>query len=177
MSADLIELPAYGPKMLALRTDKQRAFVAALFSEEAPEKGDGLYVFAAREAGYGNAERTTTNKAFGVIAARLKQDPHVREAIDEYARVALRTLSPEAVAALKQLLRDPKHRDHMRAIAAIADRVAPIEHTVTVQHRAPAELEQATQQVLARIHELAQRAGVPPTIDAEFTVVSESAAQ
>ena len=51
------DAPPWGPKMLALSTDKQRAFVCALYDEEAPIKGEGLLIWAARKAGYGNKRR------------------------------------------------------------------------------------------------------------------------
>ncbi len=175
MSADQKDdesLPVeFGPAMQALPTDKQRRFVMALYDEEAPAKGDGLLIYAARAAGYGTA--TSTDKALSVMANRVVHDPRTRAAIAEYSHAVVRTLPPEAVKALKEVIRNPKHRDHMRAINAVIDRVDPVEHVVKVQDDRPPSLA-ATQEVLARIAELARRAGLPaprPPIDAEYSVV------
>jgi hypothetical protein len=53
----------YGPKMRALKTERQRRFVIALF--DAPRK-EGRIIFAARVAGYGT--ETSTNKSLGSSA-------------------------------------------------------------------------------------------------------------
>ena len=173
------ELPAPGPKMLALANDRQRAFVVALYDEDAPVKGDGLFRYAARKAGYGNADGTTTDQAISVIASRLVHDERVQAAIAEYSRACVRAIAPEAVAALRKVIRDPKHRDHMRAITAIADRVDPIETTATlkIEDARPAPPE-AIERVLKRIDELARRAGLlplpaPQIVDADYSVVEE----
>jgi hypothetical protein len=49
-----------------------------------------------------------------------------------------------------------------------------------VEHKEPHEVIAATTAVLARIDELARRAGIrdlPPLVDAEFTIVPEGANQ
>ena len=92
MSTDKDAAPEWGPKMRALSNDRRRAFVCALYDEQAPMKGDGLLIYAARKAGYGNKEGTTTNEAFGVIAARLVQDESVHDAIAEYSRNLVRVI-------------------------------------------------------------------------------------
>jgi hypothetical protein len=163
LRADKDDVPEFGPHMLALANDRQRKFVAALYDEDAPIKGAGLLLYAARKAGYGNAQGTTTDQALSVIASRIVHDERVQAAIAEYSRTTIRAISPEAIRALREVIRDPKHRDHMRAISAIADRVYPIEqtHTVKVEDNRPPSIE-ATERVLARINELAVRAGLPP---------------
>jgi hypothetical protein len=50
---DKLPTVEYGPRMLALPNDKWRAFVVALFDEDAPEKGKGLFQYAAMTAGFG----------------------------------------------------------------------------------------------------------------------------
>ena len=160
-----------GPAMQALPTDKQRRYVMALYDEEAPAKGDGLLIYAARTAGYGT--ETSTDRALSVMGSRLAHDPRVRAAIAEYSHAVVRTIPPEAVRALKAVIRDPKHRDHMRAINAVIDRVDPVQHVVKIQDDRPPTVEE-TEKVLARIAELARRAGLPapaPMIDAEFVEV------
>ncbi|HEX3497224.1 MAG TPA: hypothetical protein VHT02_08665 [Methylocella sp.] len=157
-------VPEYGPKMLAL-TPKRQAFVVALYDDDAPAKGDGLLIYAARTAGYGNTEGTSNNKSLSVIANRIVQDSGVKEAIAEYSRGIVRAISPEAVRAVRNAIRDPKHKDQIRAAAMVIDRFDPIEttHTVKVQDdRRNSEM--AVEKVMERIRELAREAGVviPP---------------
>lgn len=164
---------SWGPKMLALN-DRQRAFVAALYCEEAPPKGDGRLIFAARQAGYGTGK--STNKVLGVIANRLVHDEKIQKALAEYSRRCVRAISPEAVTAVRELIRDPKSRDHARAIAMVLDRIDPLEttHNVKIEPLDQSARIEATQKVLERIEELARRAGIPalpPPIEGEFTVV------
>jgi hypothetical protein len=162
--------------MLALATDKQRAFVSALYDEEAPLKGDGLLIYAARKAGYGNKEGTSTNRSLGVIADRVVHDDRVRAAISEYSRNIVRAISPEAVRAVRNLIRDPKAKDHARAVAMVLDCVDPIEttHTVKIEDYQPPTLEM-TEKVLQRIEDLMRSAGMlpkpSPILDGEFKVV------
>jgi hypothetical protein len=167
------ERTEWGPAMAALPNDRQRAFVVALYDEEAPRKGDGLLIYAARAAGYGTA--TSSTKSLGVIANRIVHDGRVQAAIVEHSRSVLRAVPPEAIRALKDLIRDPKHRDHARAIAMVVDRTDPLQtmHTVKVEDHRPASPE-ITEKVLQRIDELARRAGLlpaPQTIEGDFEIV------
>jgi hypothetical protein len=167
--------PEWGPKMQALSDDRRRAFVCALYDEQAPMKGDGLLIYAAKKAGYGNKEGTTTNETFSVIGARLVQDESVHDAIAEYSRSLVRVISPEAVRAVRNLIRNPKAKDHARAVGMILDRIAPLEtmHTVKVEDNRPPSRE-AMERVLARIDELAVRAGVMlPAIEADYRVIND----
>jgi hypothetical protein len=161
----MTDIPAWGPKMAAL-SEKRRAFVVALYSDDAPAKGDGLLIWAAQQAGYGTP--TSSNKSLGVIANRIVHDDTVQQAIAEFSRGMVRAIAPEAVRAVRELVRDTKHKDHGRAIGQILDRVAPIEttHNVKIEDNRPPSRE-AMERVLARINELAMRAGVvlPPEAD------------
>ena len=180
MSEAQDDIPPYGPRMAALANDRQRAFVAALYDEEAPLKGEGLLIHAARVAEYGSG--TSSNKVLSTIANRLVHDDRIREAVAEYSRNLVRAISPEAVKAVRNLIRDPKAKDHARAVAMILDRVDPPQtsHTVTVKDEraplSPAELEK----VLLKIDELARRAGIisnppPLLIEGEFKTIEEGA--
>ncbi|HTC04894.1 MAG TPA: hypothetical protein VK749_15935 [Xanthobacteraceae bacterium] len=155
------EAPEWGPAMLALPTDRQRAFVAALYDDDAPRKGDGLLIFAAAAAGYGTP--TSSKKSLSVIANRIVHDDRVQAAIAEFSQRSVRIIPPEAVRALKDLIRDPTHKDHARGIAMVLDRVDPLQtmHTVKVEDNRPPTIE-ATQKVLDRIDELMQRVGLAP---------------
>jgi hypothetical protein len=165
----------FGPKMRALANDKQRAFVIALFT--APKK-NGRITWAARVAGYGT--ENSTAESLSVIGSRLHASDTIQAAIAEESHRRLRGLSPIAIQGLERLITTPEHKDFARGLAMVLDRSDPVEttHNVKVEHKAPAQVVAATKAVLARIDELARRAGLPqlvPPIDAEFTVVSEGA--
>jgi hypothetical protein len=174
------ELPAvqFGPKMSAL-PEKRRALVCALFDDEAPAKGDGLLVYAARKANYGTA--TSSTKSLGVIAGRIIHDDDVQDAIKEHSHRVMRAIPPEAIRALKALIANPNHRDHMRAIAAVIDRTDPLQTiaTLKIEDTRPPSVE-ATQAVLDRIEMLMQRAGLLPksatVIEGDCRDVTERAA-
>jgi hypothetical protein len=158
-----------GPKMLAL-SEKHRAFVQALFDEDAPAHGAGLLNYAARKAGY-------EGKAVSVTASRVAYRPDVQAAIKEFSHLAVRAISPDAIRAVRNALLDPSHKDNIRAASLVLERVLPSEtmHTVRVEDHRPPTVE-ATEAVLRRIAELAAQAGLPALpapIDAEFKVVDE----
>jgi hypothetical protein len=169
-----IETIQFGPKMAAL-SEKRRALVEALFADDAPAMGSGLMSFAAKRAGYGTA--TSDARSLKTIASRIIHDDAVQDAIREHSHRTLRAIPPEAIRALKKLIADPSHRDHMRAIAAVIDRTDPLQtlHTVKVEDHRPPSVE-ATQAVLDRIEALMQRAGLSPTpqiIDGEYSDVTD----
>jgi hypothetical protein len=168
-----------GPRMAAL-SEKRRRFVCELFSDDAPPRGHGLLIHAARAAGYGTA--TSSNKSLSVIAARIAHDRTVQLAISEYARGAVGIITPEALRAVRQAVADPSAKDHIRAVSLVLDRAVPAEQnlTVAVQFQPPSE--EVTQATYNRIIELARRAGLPPqptppalppVLDGDFEVVSE----
>jgi phage terminase small subunit len=170
---DVNVVPSWGPKMLALANDKQRAFVCALF--DAPPKGKGALIYAAQTAGYGTS--TSSRKSLGVIGSRLAMDDRVQEAIAEESHKRLRLLPPAAISALERLIRNPAHKDHARSLAMVLDRSDPLQttHTVRVEDTRPPSIE-ATQKVLDRIEELMRRAGLAPkspVIDGDFKIVGE----
>jgi phage terminase small subunit len=115
-------------------TDIQRRFVRHYIAEVAV-KPHGAQTRAARAAGYKN------NKYLNRTAHDLLHDParseRVIAAINEECRKLLRVGQPEAVAALYGVIRDPTHRDHMRAVALVLDRTDPLvtKHTIDVTHR------------------------------------------
>jgi hypothetical protein len=159
---------SFGPKMLALPSDRHRMFVLSLY--EIP-RGYGAHVKAAKMAGFGTA--TTSAKSWSVIASRLAHDDKILGAMHEEDERRIRASAPRAIRALAHLIEDPDHKDHGREIAMVLDRVHPAEttHTVKVEHRVP--LVVATAEVMARIATLAARAGLDPLrlappVDAEF---------
>jgi hypothetical protein len=157
---------------------RQRKFVIGLF--HAPQHGRGQHIWAARFAGYGKADGTSSNKVLSVIAARLLADQRLIDAVQEESQRRLRLLPPVAIQALEKLIGDSSHRDHMRAVAAVIDRVDPLQRSVNVNVRHdPAPTIEMTAKVLDKIEQLARRAGVvvpalPAPIEGEFKVVSEA---
>jgi hypothetical protein len=122
-----------GPAMKALPNDRWRAFVRALVADT---KGSyGAITRAARASGWGKAN--TKPSTLSKHAHNLSRDERVIAAIAEESRKVIRVGHPEAVAALFNVIRDPTHRDHMRAVAAVIDRCDPVitKHSVDVVHR------------------------------------------
>jgi phage terminase small subunit len=151
----------WGPCMKALKSDKHRMFVLALYQIK---PGYGANVKAAKLAGFGT--ETSSAKSWSVIASRLAHDEDILKAIHEEDQKRIRASAPRAIRALSNLIEDPLAKDHARGIAMVLDRVHPAEtqHTVKVEHEASFSMN-ATAEVFARIMELAARAGVPPMID------------
>jgi len=175
-AGDIEAKPDYGPRMKALDNDRQRLFVVGLFS--APPKHKGPSVWAARFAGYGKADGTSSNKVLRAIAGRLMGDERIVAAVQEESQRRLRLLPPVAIQALEKLIGDPSHRDHMRAVASVIDRVDPLQQSLNVNVRHdPAPTLEMTQKVLDKIEALARRAGVvslPAPIEGEFSIVPET---
>ncbi|MEO6781841.1 MAG: hypothetical protein ABI407_11470 [Bradyrhizobium sp.] len=122
-----------GPAMQALPNDRWREFVFALCTQK---PGHGSLTRAARTAKFGKGS-TPANLA--KLAWKLSHDERAIAAIAEESRKLIRVGHPEAAAAVLNLVRNPSHRDHMRAVAAVLDRADPIEsqsrHSVEVLHR------------------------------------------
>jgi phage terminase small subunit len=149
-------------------TQKQQRYVIALF--EAP-RSHGAMTFAARKAGYGNAN--SSRQSLSQMAYQLNVDPKVQAAIAEVSRQYITVLGPHAVRAIKKILDDPKHRDFGRAIGIVMDRVAPQSSTLAVKVEGKIELSaRETAQVLERMEQLAAKFSVrlpaPKVIEGEL---------
>jgi hypothetical protein len=120
-----------GPAMKALANDQQRDFVYLLV-HAAPRKG--RLVEAYRQAGYGQGS-TPSTQAKG--AWQLSHDERVIAATAEETKKILRVAFPEAANAAINLIRDPAHRDHGRAISWVLERSFPVEtkHNIEVIHK------------------------------------------
>jgi hypothetical protein len=161
----------WGEKMKLLPTDRWRRFTLAIF--DAPRKGGLLW--AIKTAGF-----VGPDNSLQVLASRMVRDERVVEAIEEVARQKFRLLPVFAIPALERLIKDPEHRDHGRAVSMLLERFMPVQTgvTVTVQDaRGPSEAR--IEQVLARIAELAARAGMAlparPAIEGEVIDVTPPA--
>jgi hypothetical protein len=169
-----------GPKMTAL-PETQRKFVLALFNPDLPPKGKGMHLMAARLAGYGKTKdgSPSTDAVVRAIAGRVLSDKRVQAAIAEYSTGAVRAMAPEAVLAVRHLLRDRLHRDHAKVALAVLEKVDPTPRAPMVQvvntYQPPSPA--MTAELVKEIAALAARAGVklpPPVIEGEATEVEES---
>jgi hypothetical protein len=155
-----------GPAMLALPTDRHRAFVRALYIVR---PGHGARVKAAKLAGFGTPQSTAQSMA--TIASRLSHDERVLAAIAEEDQKYIRSTAPRAIGALARLIETPAHKDHARGIAMVLDRTMPIQttHNVKVEHDATPSFRE-TAAIMERIAILAARYNAAPvlkTIEAE----------
>jgi hypothetical protein len=120
-----------GPAMRALPNDSWRQFAHELVTGK---PGHGRYARAARAAGFGK-QSTTTNIA--KLAWKVAHDDRMIAAIAEESRKYLRGGHPEAVTAVLAPVRNPGHRDHMRAVSEILSRSDPVvtKQDISVVHR------------------------------------------
>jgi phage terminase small subunit len=119
-----------GPAMKALN-ERQREFVRYLVTEK---PGYGALTRAYRKAGYGkNSKPATLSKE----AHHISRDERIIAAVAEESRKVIRIGHPEAASALLNMIRDPGHRDHARAVMGLLDRVDPVatKHSIDVTHR------------------------------------------
>jgi phage terminase small subunit len=115
------------PAMRALPNDRWRDFVWAYLSEP-PTYGAASR--AARRAGYGKRSKKSHN--LNVLAHRMMHDPRMIAAIAEQSKLVVRAGAPEAVNALYNMIRDPSHKGHERAVAMVLDRTDPVvSHQIT----------------------------------------------
>jgi phage terminase small subunit len=168
-----------GPAMLALSTDRHRAFVRALYTVR---PGWGASVKAAKQAGFGTP--TSSAQSWATIASRLRHDDRILAAIAEEDQKYIRSSAPRAMSALARLIEDPKAKDHARGIAMILDRTNPVEqlHTVKHEHDVTANA-MNTAQTLKRIAELCSKFNIVApaefagtTIEGSATLISQSGA-
>jgi hypothetical protein len=110
--------------------------------------GHGSLARSARAAGFG---KKSSASVVARIAYRMSRDPRVIEAIAEESKKLVRVVYPEAANAMINLVRDPKHRDHGRAVMALVDRLAPTEsrHSVEVVHKVVDETAEALEELRA----------------------------
>jgi hypothetical protein len=120
-----------GPAMAALPSDKHRAFVLNLYEIE---PGWGCNAKAARLAGFGTDTSSTASMA--TIGWRLATDERVLAAIAEEDKKRIRASAPRALSALQRVVENPDHRDHIRGVAMVLDRVHPVQthHQMHVMH-------------------------------------------
>lgn len=126
VKADEADGEHYGPAMLALKDDRERNFVVALF--EGHSAADAM-----RIAGYapGGAPDTHTR-----MASRKKTLPRIVDAMMEYQRALIRTEGPAALDVVRSVMRDITHKDRLKAAMAVMDRTDMVitRQDITVKH-------------------------------------------
>jgi hypothetical protein len=117
--------------MRALPNDAWRDFVYSLVRQKPRH---GALVAAARAAGFCKG---STPAIAAKLAWKMAHDERTIAAVAEESRKILRVAFPEGANALLNLIRNPDHRDHGRALGMLMDRVFPAEtrHSVEVTHR------------------------------------------
>jgi hypothetical protein len=121
-----------GPCMLALPNDRWRDFVRALVVHP---PGYGALVNSYVAAGFGgpDSKRQTLSKH----AHQLSRDERIIAAVREEATKLLRLGHPEAVNVLYDIMRDPNHKDRLKAASEFLARSDPLttQHRIDVTHR------------------------------------------
>lgn len=143
-----------GPAMRALATDRMRHFVIAM--HEHSMAGDESPMRAAQAAGYSGNTFT-----LAVTGHRLSHDSRIQAAMLEEGQRRLGALIPVAANTLAQLIREGKPSQKLRAIGMVMNRAGlpeKTEHKVVVTHQLTEE------EQIARIHYLANLAGVDATL-------------
>ncbi len=136
-----------GPAMAKL-TERQRLFVIALVTGK---PGQGALANAYLAAGFQpNGNRNLASKG----AHRLSRNEKVIAAIAEEARKLIRVYHPEVAQALLSVIRNPDHKDHVRAIGMVLDRVDPLttNHNMVVTHKTVDPDQEALEELQAARH-------------------------
>jgi hypothetical protein len=105
------------PEMKALPNDRWRAFVHHYLSGP---PGHGSRARAAELAGLTKSKKWAARHAY-----RVYHDPRVIAAIAVESKKYIRAHAPDAAKALMELIHNPEHKDHARAISMLRDRVDP----------------------------------------------------
>ncbi len=82
----------------------------------------GFRVRAARLAGFG---KDSTPHVLNSIAQDLLNKQRVVDLISEITRKQIRSAAPEAIAAVREIIADPEHRDRLKAASTILERIEP----------------------------------------------------
>jgi hypothetical protein len=137
--------------MRALPNNRWREFVYAYVTT--PKPGHGSLTKACRAAGFG---KNSTAANLAKLSWKISQDPRFIAAVAEQSKKLIRVGHPEAAAAVLNLVRNPSHRDHMRAVEAVLSRADPIEsqsrHSVEITHRTIDPDQEALEELRALRH-------------------------
>jgi hypothetical protein len=122
-----------GPAMLACSIQERR-FVRALF-EGKPGHGSGAR--AARAAEYGNRDGSSSAQTMARIANRLFNRQRIIDAMKEVTKALIRAEAPMAVEVVREVMKDKRHKDRLRAAFGVLERLDPVEAKIdmTVTHK------------------------------------------
>jgi len=162
----------------------------------------GFRVQAARLAGYGKSKNSSPHN-LNSIAQDLLSRQRVVALIEEVARKQIRSVAPEAIAAVREIIEDTQHRDRLKAASVILERIEPtlqrldvhVKHEVVdrdaeavaylrklkalgvSREKLEEELGYSDLPRYERLLELedAKTPMAPPVIDADYAVVEDSA--
>src|SRR5262249_21567481 len=111
-------------------TPRERRFVHWLL--QLPPK-HGFQAKAARLAGYG-AESTPT--VLNGIVQDILQKQRVIDLIAEVTKKMIRSAAPHAIAAVNEILRDPRPKDRLKAANVVLERIDPtvVRHDINLRH-------------------------------------------
>ena len=97
---------------------KERAFILALLE-------GATHAQAARDAGYGNEEGTTSPASFARIAHRTLTRPRVVDALMEQMKVSVRSLAPEVMRTLRDTLNGGDATQRAKVALNLLERYQP----------------------------------------------------
>jgi len=153
----------------------QRAWVMAYL-----EAGDENASAAARRAGYGQGKGDHAH-ACKQAGYRNVHDPDVQEAMRELAQERFRIAGYKAVQRLMQIVEDPTHKDHFKAIERVLAQNGMIA-ALQVEHNHKVTVTESEQ--VKQVVALARRLGLDPKtllgsagveyVDAEFEDVTSA---
>jgi hypothetical protein len=89
---------------------------------------------AAREAGYGNKDGTSTPETMAKIAYRLLNSTRVVAGLAETAAKLIRSEVPAAIKAVREIVGDKFHKDRLKAANLILERADPTTQKIEVAH-------------------------------------------
>jgi hypothetical protein len=122
-----IDLKGLGPKMRALPNDRWRAAAVARYMVKPGRGPGGGNTGAARAAGFGNAEGTTTPSSMKATAYKVFHDPRMLEALHELGEQYLKQGVPDAIAVVYEIMGDKRHKDRLKAAQIFIDRAHPVQ--------------------------------------------------
>jgi hypothetical protein len=124
-----IDQALMGPMMRALPSDRWRAAAVARFMVR-------TNTAAAKLAGFGNSEGTTTAENMKTIARNIFHDDRMLRALRELGEKHLVNGIPDAIGVLDEIMADKGHKDRLRAAQTLIDRAYPLttHQHLTVEH-------------------------------------------
>jgi hypothetical protein len=117
-----------GPAMLACNK-RERAFIFALFDPAGCSRAE-----AAKQAGYGNADGTSTSETMAKIGYRLARSPRVQKAVAELIPGMATALGPQAIRAISDTLLNTAHPQRLKAGLSIIERISPTVQRIDAHH-------------------------------------------